>query len=197
LLEKFPLAISIAVRLSDPIIEGITKKDPTEIFAHHHRTANFLLDCIAIRIVNYCQDKGYRALPVPATQVLDEEKLLGAISHKAIAILAGLGWQGKSLLVINERFGPRIRLVSVLTTLPLAADKPLESRCGDCTACVEACPVGAIKGISFVERAPSRGEAVNVQACNEHMLSIARSSWWPPYRICGMCIKACPWGRGN
>lgn len=194
LLEKFPLAVSMAVRLSDPIIDGITEEDPTQIYAHHYRTVNALLDDIAIRVGNYCQAKGYGALPIPAAQVADEGRLLGAISHKAIAVLAGLGWQGKSLLVINERFGPRIRLVSVLTTFPLAPDKSLESRCGNCVACVDACPVAAIKGTSPQEGALSREEAVNVQACNQRLLSIASN---PRYgsRVCGLCIKVCPWGR--
>lgn len=194
LLEKFPFAISMAVRLSDPIIEGITEEDPTEIYLHHYRTVNALLDDIAILVANYCQAKGYPALPIPASQVLDEERLLGAISHKAIAVLAGLGWQGKSLLVINERFGPRIRLVSVLTILPLTPNKPLESRCGNCTECIDACPVGAIKRTPLREGAPSRKEALNVKACNERLLSIASN---PRYgsRVCGLCVKACPWGR--
>jgi epoxyqueuosine reductase QueG len=194
LLGKFPYAVSLAVRLSNTVIDGITEEDPTEIYVHHYKTVNILLDSIALRVANYCQAKGYDAMPISASQVLDEERLLGAVSHKAIAVLAGLGWQGKSLLVINENFGPRMRLVSVLTTLPLIPDKPVENRCGDCTACVRVCPENAIKGASFQEYALSREEALDVQACNRRLLKIANN---PRYgvRLCGICIKACPWGR--
>jgi len=194
LLEEFPFAISIAVRLSNSVIDKITEEDPTEIYVHHYRAINALLDEIAIRVANYCQAKGHHALPIPAAQILDQGRLLGAVSHKAIAVLAGLGWQGKSLLVINKHFGPRIRLVSILTTLPLIPGKPLKNCCGNCIACIKICPVGAIKGASFQERAPSREEAIDIQACNLRLTSIANN---PRYgsKVCGLCIKACPWGR--
>jgi epoxyqueuosine reductase QueG len=194
LLSRFPFAVSMAVRLSDAVVDGITEEDPTEIYVHHYKTVNLLLDSIALRMANYCQAKGYDAMPVSASQVLDEERLLGAVSHKAIAVLAGLGWQGKSLLVINENFGPRIRLVSVLTTMWLIPDKPVENRCGDCTACVKVCPESAIKDASFQEYALSREDALDVHACNRRLLKIASN---PRYgvRICGICIKVCPWGK--
>ncbi len=194
LLEKFPYAISIGVRLSDPIIDAITEDDPTEIYVHHYKAVNALLDDIAIRVANYCQAKGHHSLPIPASQIVDQNRLFGSISHKAIAVLAGLGWLGKSLLVINERFGPRIRLVSVLTTLPLAASKPLRNRCRDCMICVESCPVQAIKGMSFEYYPPTREAAVNIEACNVRLTNIANN---PRYgsKICGICIKVCPWGR--
>jgi len=194
LLSKFPFAVSMAVRLSNAVIDGITREDPTEIYVHHYKTVNILLDSIALRVANYCQAKGYDAMTISASQVLDEERLLGAVSHKAIAVLAGLGWQGKSLLVINEKFGPRIRLVSVLTTSPLIPDKPVENRCGECTACVEVCPESAIKGASFQKYALSREEALDVQACNRRLLKIADNHRYG-VRVCGICIKVCPWGK--
>jgi len=194
LLEEFPIAISMAVRLSDPIIDGIREDDPTEIYAHHYRTVNALLDDVAVRVANYCQAKGHGSLPIPASQTVDQRRLLGSISHKAIAVLAGLGWLGKSLLVVTRQFGPRIRLVSVLTTLPMATGRPLKNQCGDCLICAEACPAGAIKGISFEYLPPTREAAVDVTACNERLTRIAND---PRYGsgVRGICIKVCPWGR--
>jgi len=194
LLSKFPFAVSMAVRLSNGVIDGITEEDPTEIYVHHYKTVNTLLDNIALRVANYSQAEGHDAMPIPASQVLDEERLLGAVSHKAIAVLAGLGWQGKSLLVVNENFGPRIRLVSVLTTMPLIPDKPVENRCGDCTACVKVCPESAIREASFQKYALLREEALDAQACNRRLRKIADN---PRYgvRVCGVCIKVCPWGK--
>ncbi len=196
LLEKFPFAISIAVRLSDSIIEGITEDGPTEIYVHHYKVVNALLDEIALRVVNYCQKRGAIALPIPASQILDQNRLLGAISHKAIAVLAGLGWLGKSSLLINEKYGPRIRLVSVLTSLPLIVDKPVENKCGDCTLCAMVCPAKAIKGVSFEGRIPMREEIIDIEACDRRLSKIASN---PRYgsKVCGLCIKICPWGRGK
>jgi len=194
LLETFPFAISMAVRLSSPIIDGITEDDPTPIYAHHYRTVNALLDDIAIRMANYCQGKGYWALPIPASQILDDDYFFGAISHKAIAVLAGLGWLGKGVIVVNKKFGPRIRLVTVLTTSPLAPDAPLENSCGDCLECAKACPVAAIRGISFKLKPHLREEALNVKACSQRVRAFGKN---PRYgsSVCGVCIKACPFGR--
>jgi len=194
LIGTFPLAISMAVRLSSPIIDGITEDDPTPIYAHHYRTVNALLDDIAIRMANYCQSKGHWALPIPASQILDDDYSFGAISHKAIAALAGLGWLGKGMIVVNRRFGPRIRLVTVLTTLPLTTDRLLENDCGDCLECAKACPVEAIKGITFKLKPRLREEALDVRACSQRVRAFGRN---PRYgsSICGMCIKACPFGR--
>lgn len=194
LLEEFPFAVSIAVRLSDSVIDAITKEDPTETYVHHYSEVNTLLNRIALKVANYIQTKGFRAVSVSASQVSDEQKLLGSISHKGIAALGGAGWLGKSSLLINEKFGPRIRLVSVLTTLPLIPDRPVENRCGDCRSCVEACPEGAIRGLALEERGSPREQYVDVQACNRRLLKIAGN---PRYgkRICGLCIKVCPWGK--
>lgn len=194
LLEEFPFAVSIAVRLSNSVIDAITKEDPTETYVHHYSEVNTLLDCIALKVANHIQTRGVRALPISASQVLDEQRLLGAISHKGIAALGGVGWLGKSSLLINEDFGPRIRLVSVLTTLPLVADGPVENQCGDCRSCVEACPEGAIKGSALEDRGSPREHSIDVQVCNRRLLKIAGN---PQYgkRVCGLCIKVCPWGK--
>ena len=48
--------------------------------------------------------------------------LFGNISHKAVARTEGIGWQGKSLLIVSPQYGPRIRLATVLTDMPLEPD---------------------------------------------------------------------------
>jgi hypothetical protein len=61
-------------------------------------------------------------------------------AHKLAAHLAGLGWIGKSCLLLTEQFGPRVRFVSVLTDAPLEAGSPLDKPCGKCQVCIDACP---------------------------------------------------------
>jgi len=65
--------------------------------------------------------------------------------------MAGLGWQGKSLLIINPKYEPRVRYATFLTDLPLTPDEPIENKCGKCKQCIKACPVGAIKNLSFTD----------------------------------------------
>jgi epoxyqueuosine reductase QueG len=187
-------AISVGVALSRDVFENLID-GPNPHYSHHYATVNVLLDQLAVRLAGAIQKIGHRALPIPASQILDDHDWRGAISHKAVARMAGLGWQGKSLLLINPQVGPRIRLVSILTDLDLEADQPLPNRCGHCNACTEACPAGAITGRHFGQGYTSRSEAWNAQSCTDKLINdFAHRPGVAPL-ICGLCIKACPVGR--
>ena len=121
--------------------------------------------------------------------------MLGAISHKAVARMAGLGWQGKSLLLVNPEVGPRIRLVTILTDLDLPPDQPLPNGCGKCRECEKACPAGAIKGTPFGEGYAAREDAWDMTACTGVMKADFNHRPEVTPWICGLCIKACPIGR--
>jgi epoxyqueuosine reductase QueG len=194
LLAPFSRAVSIALRLPAAVFEQIDDR-PTPLYASVYRTANRILDEIAFRTAGVLQADGFDGLPIPASQVLDRKKWYGAISHKAVGRMAGLGWQGKSLLLINPRYGPRIRLVTVLTNAPLKADRPLKNRCGDCTSCQDACPVGAIKGLGTDDRYGSRNQALHFSRCAEKLVNEFSKLDEVGAPICGLCIKACPFGR--
>jgi epoxyqueuosine reductase len=66
------------------------------------------------------------------------------ISDRTMALRSGLAWLGKNTNVISPQFGSWIFLGEVLTTLELEADEPLETLCGKCTRCIDACPTGAL-----------------------------------------------------
>ena len=99
---------------------------PTALYLHHYRQANYILDQIAFRVAALIQRSGGQALPIAASQIVDWEHQRGHLSHKALAHAAGLGWLGRNNLLVHPQFGARVRLVSILTDLPLQVDRPLD-----------------------------------------------------------------------
>ncbi len=114
----------------------------------------------------------------------------GEISHKAAAKTAGLGWIGKSTLLVTPEMGPRVCLATVLTDLPLPVGKPMKNRCGRCRLCVTTCPLGVLKGPSFDDHPKDVELAIDVKTCGGR---VNRS--WADGRMCYECMLACPHGK--
>ena len=180
ILEKLDKAVCLGVRLSGSILGEISLA-PTRLYFHHYRTVNAFLDQAALKITNYIQKKGFLALPIPASQILDWEKQLAHLSHKELGVLAGLGWIGRNNLLVNPGLGSQIRLASILTDMPLKTDKPTKQACGSCRLCIEACPVNAIK------ESPSDFEHL---ICFEKLKDFQKQRLVDQY-ICGVCVNAC------
>ncbi|CAI8875394.1 Epoxyqueuosine reductase [Brevibacillus sp. IT-7CA2] len=68
----------------------------------------------------------------------------GALSDRAVAERAGIGFVGKNCAIITPEFGSWVYLGELVTNLPLPSDHPIEEGCGDCNICVDACPTGAL-----------------------------------------------------
>lgn len=194
LLAPFQRGISVAVRLSDPILDAITPHDPTKAYAHHYETVNALLDQITLRLAGQIQRQGYKALPIPASLQVGPKSWYGAISHKAVARAAGLGWIGANLLLITPDYGPRIRLATVLTDMPLLAGAPSPRRCGTCQDCIKACPARALLGWNQGEYPQVREIALDTAACAQRLDFFAADPQ-VGQPICGVCVQVCPWGK--
>src|SRR5207253_3036607 len=68
----------------------------------------------------------------------------GPILERDYAATAGIGWHGKSTMLIDGKLGTWFFLAEILTTLELPPDEPARDRCGTCDRCITACPTGAI-----------------------------------------------------
>jgi epoxyqueuosine reductase QueG len=180
------------------------------------------MDRIAFGISRYLDDLGYQAIPyaayLPVEMGKESKGLIGDISHRHVAYEAGLGTIGRSRLLLTERFGPRIRFLSVLTDAGLRPGKRLEKDyCKNCDRCIKACPVGAMGGDGNVDVMKCARENLKlglpgvmqfakgwVTASNEERLSMLRSpTFWEIWQnlttgmfyYCFECLNACPVGR--
>ena len=182
-------AVSFAVPLSKAIVDGIDES-PTHTYFHHYRTINTLIDNLSLRAGLMLGREGYLYVPVPASQSVNG--LQGIFSHKYAAYLAGLGFVGRSGLFVSKKFGPRVRLGTVLTDFPfenIAEMVPFS--CGECRLCSESCPAMAISGEDW-NPGDAREIIVDAKACSDFMKKkfqhIGRGS------VCGICMKVCPFG---
>lgn len=199
-LDGFPSGVSILRRLDDGIVDGIGR-GPTRAYLDHYQSINDELNGLVALIAEDLRRAGWSSEPVPATvddltlQERHRATLSVPVSHKMVATRAGLGWVGKTDLLVSSRFGTRIRLASILTTAPVIPAQPIdESRCGGCSACVDACPAHAANGQQWnVGR--SRDEFFDAFACHRYCRRISDENLGEAISLCGMCVRICPRGR--
>ncbi|MFX0169774.1 MAG: 4Fe-4S double cluster binding domain-containing protein [Candidatus Hodarchaeota archaeon] len=185
-----PYGISIGVRLSDSIVDSL-HSGPNQLYAYHYHAVNKYLNDLALHVMNYLQKRKYQALPIPASMTVDWKSHMAHLSHKMVATQAGLGWIGKNTLLVTKKFGPRVRLVTVLTDAPLRTGRPVnESQCGKCEECVKACPVGAILGNNWTP-GQKRATLLDVDKCSD-FIDMHKADLGAP--VCGICMQACPMG---
>ena len=195
---KAKSVITIGLKVNDALLEfGLSTKiqSRSDLFSSIHEVYtqtlegylkyyNYnLLDYIAIETSKYLEKNGFMSFPIQA-RVTDWTEVKGVFPHKLAAIAAGLGTQGKCSLIITPEYGPRVRLVSLITEASLKTSSPrkdtTKSVCKDCRKCIDICPINALDydedtGTAWIDK----------MACWKLTL---------PGR-CGLCMAVCPYGR--
>ncbi len=195
-ISEFPRAVSLGIELFHPIVDQLPQRAERTVavsYRHHcYDIINQRLDWLASRVGSALQREGFRAMPIPASKRVDDARICAVFSHKLAAHLAGLGWIGKSCLLITPQAGPRVRWITVLTDAPLTpTGKPMEPRCGTCRQCVDECPVQAFTGEPFRTGEP-REVRYNARTCEQYFDELKAQNRMP---VCGMCLYVCPHGR--
>lgn len=195
--DQYRFGISIGKRLDPNILAGI-KNGPTAVYYDHYRAMNDELSHISDLITCALEQAGIPAMKIaPSVSTYDLDSKYGKtlraeLSHKMVATRAGLGWIGKTALFVSKKFGPGLRLVTILTTTPLRpSSRPVDkSRCGTCTKCVDGCPAGAANGILW-DITVDRDMFFDPYKCREQCEKFG-DDLKQNIRICGICIAVCP-----
>ena len=190
--NNMPIGICVAVCYPANVIKGIADL-PTPEYNHWYNKLNQRLDKLVVLGAEFLQMQGYGAIPQTRAKVgSGEEDNNTTLPHKTVATRAGIGWIGKSALLVTDQYGSMIRISSILTDAPLETSPPMNhSKCGNCMICVDACPANAITGkIWKVDL--YRDEFFNPDKCRKVARERAAQGFGGENTICGKCIEICP-----
>jgi epoxyqueuosine reductase len=112
------------------------------IFARYARNEDYH-ELLKERLIGLQERINAELAPVSGRAYVDT----GPILERELARRAGLGWYGRNTMLIQPGRGSYYFLGTILLDLEVEYDEPFEKdRCGSCTACVDACPTGALLG---------------------------------------------------
>ncbi|MEO0452961.1 MAG: tRNA epoxyqueuosine(34) reductase QueG [Verrucomicrobiota bacterium] len=156
------------------------------------------------RIASYALGKDYHDIIPPKLKEMDrwlqdqggQQRTMvdtSSLLEKPAAVRAGIGWIGKSTMLLHRQLGTWLFLSEILTTLDFEKDQEEKDHCGSCTRCIDACPTGAID-------APYQLDASKCIAylTIEHKGSIPiefRKAVGDRVFGCEECLDVCPWNR--
>ena len=141
---------------------------------------SLFLEKAALNVMDRLDLEGHRYLTVHVEDEFDPVNRIGLMSLKVLAKAAGLGWQGRSLLIVNPQYGPIHRLIAVLTNKKLDTETPIPNQCSDCSLCIDKCPHGALTLVEFDDHPEHREDVLNIGLCKGD-------------DGCTVCIQVCPW----
>ena len=167
------------------------------------------------RVANYAQYEDYhlfikkqlRKLADFISSVADGEHVFKIcvdsvpLAERALAVRAGLGFIGKSHILINPSIGPQLFLGEIVTSLKLQTDEPIADSCHSCNKCIEACPTGALRAdgqfdankcISYLTIEYSQGGRLSAKGQVPADLAEKVGDW---LFGCDECVLACPYQK--
>lgn len=228
--EDFLTGAKSVVAMAKRIPLSIVRKIPSPYYERFgYNDLNAHLRQLAYKVAIFLEDQGYEAMPLDPSiderardvEIIQEEpepqvRILGDFSHRHAIVEAGLGEISAGCMVVVPKFGPRVRLVSVITTAPLEPSLKPEGEsqfqicqpkaCG--LQCANKCPAKALPGDGTVDHFKCRHYRDPVLYTLEYFKRIAESKkTGRPSLIevsgratadggltCGICIKVCPIG---
>ena len=198
---EYNYGIVIGRKLDYNIIDSISQGPNHEYYLLYNKI-NKELTVIVKQISFELNMQGISSMPIFPT-ISEKEinnRFSGTLrydfSHKMAATRAGLGWIGKTDLFISRKFGPRLRLATILVKEPLFPSAPPynESKCGKCNICVDCCPGKAANGKLWNINI-DRDEFYDAFKCRAQCRILSKIRLNMDISLCGICISVCPIGK--
>ncbi len=188
-------AVVAAIALPPEIIEEIPV-GPTPAYLQLYQDYNRRLEEMNRACAAFLEEQGHRSFALCGENApWSRETMASPFPYKTAATRAGMGWIGKCALLVTPEFGSAIRLTAVLTDAPLEVAQPItHARCGNCTACMEACPGRAVQG-QLWQAGLGRDALVDIPACDKAARDLAEVTLGRRTTICGRCFAACPYTK--
>jgi epoxyqueuosine reductase len=172
-------AADAAATLADPNVGYVSRY---ALGRDYHKLMRARLQKLCDRIVAAIGPFGYRAFTDSAP-----------VLEKPLARNAGLGWIGKHTNLIDSQSGSYFFLGEIYLDFELPVDEVATAHCGSCSACIPACPTGAIVG-------PYRLDArrcisyLTIELKDAIPLEFRRAIGNRIYG-CDDCQLVCPWNK--
>ena len=148
----------------------------------YHKVMRANLQALADRLAAEAGPFGYRVFCDSAP-----------VMEVAFGAKAGLGWRGKHTLLLSRDAGSLFFLGEIYTDLPLPVTDPVGAHCGSCSACLDACPTGAI--VAPYELDARRCISYLTIELHDAIPVDLRPLVGNRIYGCDDCQLACPWNR--
>ena len=191
-LAGFHRGVAFVFQMESWVMDQLSQ-GPTDAYSVLYKQVNLRIDAMSHEIVRGLERAGCNAFALPASVRSDPENIRGDFQHKTAATRAGLGWVGRNCQLVTKKWGPWVRLGTVLTDAPLTPDRPIEkSLCGKCDQCVATCPASALTGSDW-RPGIERDALLDAWACDHYKKT--HFNHYHGGHNCGICTQACPHGQ--
>ena len=161
----------------------------------HARTSRLTLSGFYFNIVDPLQpikdfliSKGYKAHICDS--LLDDN----SFPLKAAGIKAGLGWNGRNTLLLNDKYGSFQALGGIITDADLSqVYEKMENKCGACVKCRESCPTHALESPMVL----NRKKCISNFLEEEELPALDHLNIDNYFFECDICQEACPWNKSH